>query len=70
MTCWGSIAAVVVELFLADSETIQTFDQLLSASPHSPILVLSHLGDEDVAKLAGQHGARDYLLQRADRPLK
>jgi diguanylate cyclase (GGDEF)-like protein/PAS domain S-box-containing protein len=57
------IAAVVVDLFLPDSEGIQTFDQLLSASPHIPILVLSHLQDEDVAKLAVQRGAQDYLLQ-------
>lgn len=57
------IAAVVVGLFLPDSEGIQTFDQLLSASPHIPILVLSHLQDEDVARLAVQRGAQDYLLQ-------
>lgn len=57
------IAAVLVDLFLPDSEGIQTFDQLLSASPHIPILVLSHLQDEDVAKLAVQRGAQDYLLQ-------
>jgi diguanylate cyclase (GGDEF)-like protein/PAS domain S-box-containing protein len=57
------IAAVVVNLFLPDSEGIQTFDQLLSASPHTPILVLSHMQDEDVAKLAVQRGAQDYLLQ-------
>jgi diguanylate cyclase (GGDEF)-like protein/PAS domain S-box-containing protein len=57
------IAAVVVNLSLPDSEGIQTFDQLLRASPHTPILVLSHLRDEDVARLAVQRGAQDYLLQ-------
>jgi diguanylate cyclase (GGDEF)-like protein/PAS domain S-box-containing protein len=57
------IAAVVVDLFLSDSEGIETFDQLLRASPHVPILVLSHLRDEDVARLAVQRGAQDYLLQ-------
>jgi diguanylate cyclase (GGDEF)-like protein/PAS domain S-box-containing protein len=57
------IAAVVVDLFLPDCEGIQTFDQLLRASPHTPILVLSHLQDEDVARLAVQRGAQDYLLQ-------
>ena len=56
------IAAVVVDLFLPDSEGIQTFDQLLRASPHTPILVLSHLRDEGVARLAVQRGAQDYLL--------
>jgi diguanylate cyclase (GGDEF)-like protein/PAS domain S-box-containing protein len=57
------IAAVVVDLFLPDSEGIQTFDQLLRASPNTPILVLSHLRDEGVARLAVQRGAQDYLLQ-------
>jgi len=57
------IAAVVVDLSLPDSQGIETFDQLLRASPHVPILVLGHLRDEDVARLAVQHGAQDYLLQ-------
>jgi diguanylate cyclase (GGDEF)-like protein/PAS domain S-box-containing protein len=57
------IAAVVVDLFLADSQGIETFDTLLKAAPHVPILVLSHLRDEDVARLAVQRGAQDYLLQ-------
>src|SRR4029077_13685495 len=57
------IAAVVVDLSLPDSHGIETFDTLLRASPHVPILVLSHLRDEDVARLAVQHGAQDYLLQ-------
>src|ERR1700745_609957 len=57
------IAAVVVDLSFPDREGIETFDTLLRASPHVPILVLSHLRDEDVAKLAMQHGAQDYLLQ-------
>jgi PAS domain-containing protein len=33
----------VGDLFPPDSEGIQTFDQLLRASPHTPILVSSHL---------------------------
>jgi diguanylate cyclase (GGDEF)-like protein/PAS domain S-box-containing protein len=57
------IAAVVVDLFLPDSQGIETFDTLLHASPRVPILVLSHLRDEDVARLAVQRGAQDYLLE-------
>ena len=56
------IAAVVVDLSLPDSQGIHAFDKLLRASPHTPILVLSHLRDEDVARLAVQRGAQDYLL--------
>jgi diguanylate cyclase (GGDEF)-like protein/PAS domain S-box-containing protein len=57
------IAAVVVDLSLPDARGIHAFDKLLRASPDTPILVLSHLRDEDVAQLAVQHGAQDYLLQ-------
>jgi diguanylate cyclase (GGDEF)-like protein/PAS domain S-box-containing protein len=57
------IAAVVVELSLPDSQGIETVDRLLCASPHVPILVLGHLRDEDLGRLAVQHGAQDYLLQ-------
>ena len=57
------IAGVVLDLFLPDSQGIETFDRLLRASPHVPILVLSHLRDEDVARLAVQRGAQDYLVQ-------
>src|SRR6202140_2444836 len=57
------IAAVVVDLFLSDSQGIETLDQLLRVSPHVPILVLSRSRNEDIARLAVQHGAQDYLLQ-------
>jgi diguanylate cyclase (GGDEF)-like protein/PAS domain S-box-containing protein len=57
------LAAVVVDLFLPDFQGLECFDKLFSASPHVPILVLSHLRNEDVARLAVQHGAQDYLLE-------
>jgi diguanylate cyclase (GGDEF)-like protein/PAS domain S-box-containing protein len=57
------VAAVVVDLFLSDSQGIETFDKLFDTSPHVPILVLSHLCDEECARLAVQHGAQDYVLE-------
>jgi diguanylate cyclase (GGDEF)-like protein/PAS domain S-box-containing protein len=57
------IAAIVVDLYLPDSQGIDTFDSLVRASPHVPILVLGHLRDVAVARLAVQRGAQDYLLQ-------
>ena len=57
------IAALLVDLFLPDSQGIETFDRLFSVAPQIPILVLSASQDEDVAKLAVQHGAQDYLLK-------
>ena len=57
------IAAVLVDLFLPDSQGIETFNKLLLAAPHVPILVLSGPGDEDIAMQALQRGAQDYLLK-------
>jgi diguanylate cyclase (GGDEF)-like protein/PAS domain S-box-containing protein len=57
------IAAVLVDLFLPDSRGIETFDRLFSAAPQIPILVLSATEDEEIAKVAVQHGAQDYLLK-------
>jgi diguanylate cyclase (GGDEF)-like protein/PAS domain S-box-containing protein len=59
----GEVAAIVVGLFLADSQGIDTFDTLFRAQPDIPILVLSPLRDESVARLAVQRGAQDYLLE-------
>ena len=56
------IAAVLVDLFLPDSQGIETFDRLFLAAPNIPILVLSASSDEEIAKVAVQHGAQDYLL--------
>src|SRR5580658_5308211 len=61
------IAAIIVELFLPDSNGIATFDQLFQAAPNIPILVIASLQNEHIAKLAVRHGAQDYLLkQRLD----
>jgi diguanylate cyclase (GGDEF)-like protein/PAS domain S-box-containing protein len=57
------IAAVLVDLFLPDSRGIETFDRLFRLVPEIPILVFSAPQDEDVAKLAIQRGAQDYLLK-------
>jgi diguanylate cyclase (GGDEF)-like protein/PAS domain S-box-containing protein len=57
------IAAVLVDLFLPDSRGIETFDRLFRAAPQIPILVLCASQDEEIARLAVQHGAQDYLLK-------
>src|SRR5450631_814710 len=59
----GRIAAVLVNLFLPDSQGLETFDRLFKTSPDVPVLVLSSLGHEDTAKQAVQRGAHDYLLE-------
>jgi diguanylate cyclase (GGDEF)-like protein/PAS domain S-box-containing protein len=57
----GGIEAVLADLFLPDSQGIETLDRLLQAAPRVPILVLSGLDDEGIASQTVQHGAQDYL---------
>lgn len=55
--------AIVVDLFLADVQGIETFARLHRAAPRVPILVLCRREDEAVARLAIERGAQDYLLK-------
>jgi diguanylate cyclase (GGDEF)-like protein/PAS domain S-box-containing protein len=57
------IAAVLVDLSLPDSSGIETFARLLQVAPRIPILILTTVQDEDIAKLAVQRGAHEYLLK-------
>ena len=59
----GRIAAVLVNLFLRDSQGLETFDRIFHTSPDIPILVLSSVGRENTAKQAVRRGAQDYLLE-------
>ncbi len=58
-----AIDAVLVDLCLPDSQGIKTFDRLYNAAPDIPMLILSTPQNEDIAKLAVQRGAQDYLLK-------
>jgi diguanylate cyclase (GGDEF)-like protein/PAS domain S-box-containing protein len=57
------IAAVLTDLSLPDSTGLDTFDRLFLAAPEVPILILCSAHDEEIAKLAVQRGAQDYLLK-------
>jgi diguanylate cyclase (GGDEF)-like protein/PAS domain S-box-containing protein len=58
-----SIAAVLIDLFLPDSQGLDTFEQIFAAAPQVPILVLCAPEHEELAKQAVQRGAQDYLLK-------
>lgn len=58
----GGIKAILLNLHLSDSQGVASFDQLNAIKSAAPILILSDLEHEVDAKLALQHGARDYLL--------
>ena len=57
------IAAVVVDLALPDRQGMEAFAALFHAARHVPILILSNLHDEDIARLAVERGAQDYLME-------
>jgi diguanylate cyclase (GGDEF)-like protein/PAS domain S-box-containing protein len=58
----NDIAAVLVDLCLPDSRGIETFNRILCVAPQIPILILTAVKDEELAKFAVQNGAQDYLL--------
>lgn len=57
----GGIDAILVDLTLPDSRGLVCFDRLYEAAPHTPILTLSELEDEDDAKEAVRRGAQGWL---------
>lgn len=59
----GGISAVLLDLFLPDSQGIGTFEAVLEAAPLVPILLLASRGNEEVAWRATQLGAQDHLLR-------
>jgi diguanylate cyclase (GGDEF)-like protein/PAS domain S-box-containing protein len=59
----SGISAILVDLQLPDAAGIEAFDLLHAANPQIPILILSSAEDEEIAKLAIQRGAQDYLLK-------
>jgi diguanylate cyclase (GGDEF)-like protein/PAS domain S-box-containing protein len=58
----SALAAVLLNLSLPDSTGIDTFDCIVAAAPHIPLLILSSAQDEASAKVAVRRGAQDYLL--------
>jgi diguanylate cyclase (GGDEF)-like protein/PAS domain S-box-containing protein len=57
----GGIDIILVDLFLQDSQGVDTFDALFEVVPPIPIMTLSHEKDDAIAMEAVQHGAQGYL---------
>ena len=58
----SGVSAVLVDLGLPGSLGLLSVEQVLRAAPGLPILVLSSLDTEDLARQAVQLGAQDYVL--------
>ncbi|MBE2222008.1 MAG: response regulator [Anaerolineae bacterium] len=54
---------ILLDLSLPDSHGTETFKRTKEKAPHTPIVVLSGLDDENVAVKAMQLGAQDYLVK-------
>jgi diguanylate cyclase (GGDEF)-like protein/PAS domain S-box-containing protein len=57
----GGTDVILADLMLRDSSGIATFDQLSTAAPHTPIILLSTADDEMLTTEAVQRGAQGYL---------
>ena len=57
------IEAVLLDLYLSDTNGIDTFDCLFRAAPNIPIMLLIDPQHEETARLAVQCGAQDYLFK-------
>ncbi len=55
--------AILLDLYLPDSQGIATFDRLFRAARNIPILLLIDPQHEKTARLAVQCGAQDYLFK-------
>jgi diguanylate cyclase (GGDEF)-like protein/PAS domain S-box-containing protein len=59
----GGISAILVDLLLPDVSGMDVVDQIYTATTQIPMVILSSLDDEEIAKTAMQHGAQDFLLK-------
>jgi len=54
---------ILLDLFLPETQGLDTFFSLSCHYPDIPIIVLSGLADQDIALAAVQAGAQDYLVK-------
>ena len=59
----GRVRGVIVDIEMPNGRGVEAFARLRAAAPHVPILILSGLENENVARQAVDCGAQDYLLK-------
>jgi diguanylate cyclase (GGDEF)-like protein len=57
----GGVRAVIMDIEMP--EGFASFEELLSSTPHMPVLILSGTETECIARQAVEQGAQDYLLK-------
>ncbi len=64
----GDINVALLDLTLSDSIGFDTFSQLFARYPDVPVVVLTALGDENLAFRCLREGAQDYVLKNEINP--
>jgi diguanylate cyclase (GGDEF)-like protein/PAS domain S-box-containing protein len=59
----GKVRGVIVDIELPNGRGVAAFERLRAAAPHVPILILSGVENENIARQAVHRGAQDYLLK-------
>ena len=59
----GGIDTLLLDLNLPDSEGLETFRTASANAGRTPIVVLTHVDDEELAATTLQQGAQDYLVK-------
>jgi diguanylate cyclase (GGDEF)-like protein/PAS domain S-box-containing protein len=59
----GEVGAVVLDLTLPDSHGVETFEKLFQAASRVPVLILSDVDAEELARQAVERGAQDYVVK-------
>ncbi|MGZ4919220.1 MAG: ATP-binding protein [Halobacteriota archaeon] len=60
-----NIDVILLDLGLPDSQGLDTVKVILQKAPHSPVVMLTILDDEELAIKAVREGAQDYLTKDA-----
>lgn len=59
----NDIQAILVELFLPDSQGIPTLQRVSASAPHIPVIVMTSMANEEAGVKAVQAGAQDHLIK-------
>ena len=59
----GGVDVLLLDLTLPDTEGLQTFQTAHAHAARTPIVVLTHVDDEELAAHTLEHGAQDYLVK-------
>jgi len=59
----GGIDIILLDLSLPDSHGIDTFEQIHANAPKVPVIVLTGLEDEELARKTIKKGASDFLVK-------